>query len=1078
MRETTLSVVLFTDIVASTELGQRLGDERYEDVRRGHFTSVREAISEHRGDEVKTQGDGFMVVFRNPSDALDCAVTIQRAVELDARRTGVAVGVRIGVHLGEVTVEDGDYYGTSVVIADRLCRSASGGQILISDALRVVAGASRHAFARIGDLELKGISEPVATCELTWEPARSPKVPFPSGLLLGAGTPFAGRADDVDRIHDSWAVAGMHRHLVLISGEPGIGKTRLSAEFARAAHEQGANVLFGRCSEEPLAPYQPFLEAIGHLVGSPVVDEVRDALGPHAAHLSSIAPELAPVDHDRRPGEGDRYLLFEAVAELFAVTAANAPTVVVLDDLHWADKPTLLLLSHVMQRHDAAQLLVVGTYRETELARTHPLADLLADLRRDVSVERIRLRGLDVDDVADLLIAMAQHDVGGRGRALAHALEQTTDGNPFFIQEIVRHLVETGHIYQRDGVWRFDVVVDDLGIPEGVKEVIGRRLSRLSERTNITLGKASVLGREFRSDVLAAMVDDGDSIVDSLDEALTSQLIQHQGAASGPMYVFSHALVKQTLYDELSIPRRQQLHLRAAGAIERSFERDIDAHVAELALHYRTAGVAADPAKTIAYTVRAGERALDSLAYEEAHRHWVSALEVMNETDVEPLELARHLERLGDLVYVSDIDYAKGIEYLEQALALYQQTAQDQKAAQIHSRLGRALTSKVGGQDIPRATDHFRAAEAILLRGPERASLGYVYTGMSSIALNRATTAEGLETSLRAMAIGERLGNQMLWVNAAILNAWHVVASGHPRRGIDLFDRAWAIADEANAGFGAYLASWLGGLTLSQLYDPRAAVDWITRELNTSRLAQAHGQRRFLYGLMIADHARIGQHEAARSASSLSSVESTRLYWDGIWDERLRFVEQDERALHRTGERWNECGRLVAQAWIHEDLGNEDRAIDRLRSALAIIDGQHLANELAIRSRLATLLASRGETEQSATHLERCRDVLAMDDGWRGLPAEVDLADAVLSAARGGSDSAEPMFTRAIAHFDRYSLAMSAADAFAVWSRALSKAGRTTDASRAADESFERWRATGVSDTYLELLFPGGSIRP
>ena len=572
--------LLFTDLVGSTEQRQKLGDEEADKLRRTHFRLLREAVGVRHGHEVKNLGDGLMVAFASAVDALACAVAMQQALyyhnQQDAEHQH-QLQVRVGLHVGEPAHEEADYFGTTVDIASRLCNSGDGGQIVASTLVRGLVGTrGGHTFRDLGPLSLKGIAEPVSACEVLWEPpvdqptAAQPAVgeragppPLPPSVGAGERAAFVGRQGERAQLRRYWerAQAG-ERQFVLLAGEPGIGKTRLAAEFAAAAHAEGATVLFGRSDEDSVLPYQPFAEALQHYLAAWPPEELRARLGATAARLARLVPELAerlsdlpevpPSDSD-----GERHRLFEAVASLLVEAAHASPIVLVLDDLQWADKPTLLLLKHILRAPEQSPLLILGTYREEELGRRHPLSETLADLRRDRAFERITLKGLHEGDVGAMIGAWRGLDAPSD---FIQAIYQPTEGNPFFVEEVLRHLSETGVIYERDGRLMSDRPVAELSIPEGVKEVIGRRLARLSEECNSVLTVASVIGRGFGLDALARASDlSDDRLLEALEEAVGACVVTEAPHAIG-RYSFSHTLIYEALYDELTTTRRVRLH--------------------------------------------------------------------------------------------------------------------------------------------------------------------------------------------------------------------------------------------------------------------------------------------------------------------------------------------------------------------------------------------------------------------------------------------------------------------------------------------------------------------------------------
>ena len=324
----------------------------------------------------------------------------------------------------------------------------------------------------------------------------------------------------------------------------------------RYAHEHGTTVLWGRCDEELSVPFEPFAEALRHYVACVPADRVKAELGSLGGELTRILPDLsarvpglaAPVQTDP---ETERHRLFEAVSDFLAAMSHTDPVILVLDDIHWADKPSLLMLRHILRSGSPMRLFVLATYRDTDLDRSHPLSDVLADLRRQAGVDRLDLGGLGPAEVTSFMEAAAGHELDEAGLALAQAVFAETQGNPFFVGEVLRHLAESGAIVQRDGRWISDKTLEEVGIPEGIREVLGRRLSRLSETANKALAIAAVIGATFDlATIEAAGGPTGDELFDALDEAAVASVVREVPGTVG-RYTFAHALVRSALYEEL-----------------------------------------------------------------------------------------------------------------------------------------------------------------------------------------------------------------------------------------------------------------------------------------------------------------------------------------------------------------------------------------------------------------------------------------------------------------------------------------------------------------------------------------------
>src|SRR3954451_20511337 len=447
--------VLFTDLVGSTGLASRVGPGAAEELRREHFALLRAPVEETEGLEVKNVGDGLMVVFRSSSRAVRCAVEMQQALDQRNRRADEQLMIRIGVSAGEADLEEGDYFGPPVVEAARLCGAAAGGQILCGDLVRMMAREGR-SFRSVGALELKGLPQPFPAHEIEWEPLSGSvgALPLPPRLREVPPLGYVGRREEREALAFLLEQAReASRRVAFLSGEPGIGKTRLATHLAVEAHGDGTTVVYGRCDEDLGVPYGPWVEALRHYVREAPEAVLSAHAERHGGELARLVPEVygrlpdypAPTETDP---ESERYLLLGAVAGLFEEASRVTPLVLILDDLHWADKPSLSLLRHLVTRGDDLRLLVIGTYRESDLTRGHPLADLLADLHREDGVSRMRLTGLDEDNVIAIMEAAAGHDIQTDGRQLARAIMRETDGNPFFVGELLRNLRKSGAIVQ------------------------------------------------------------------------------------------------------------------------------------------------------------------------------------------------------------------------------------------------------------------------------------------------------------------------------------------------------------------------------------------------------------------------------------------------------------------------------------------------------------------------------------------------------------------------------------------------------------------------------------------------------
>ncbi|MBE1548486.1 class 3 adenylate cyclase [Mycobacterium sp. OAS707] len=737
---------LLTDIEGSTAAWEADAEAMAAALAR-HDEIVEQVVTARGGRLIKTRGEGDATfsVFDRPSAAATAAIDLQEAISHEPWELAEPMRIRIALHTGEVELRNGDYFGRAVNRAARLRSLAAGGQILCSGATaELVVDSLRDdvVLADLGTRQLKNLARPEHVFELrldaadesrasaTDTPIERPALP---AVLAGSG-PFVGRASELEQLLSIWqATLAAGTRAVMIAGEPGVGKTRLAGEWSRHAYDGGAVVLYGRCDEDLGAPYQPFAEALRAVVPSLGANRIRglrgvEALLPLVPALSELLPDLAAPPH--ADADTERYALFDAVVALLGVASDAAPVVLVLDDLHWAAKPTLLLLRHLLRFGEHARVQIVGTYRSTDLDRSHPLAAMLADLHRDGSDNRLQLRGLDEDDVS-AYVAEAGYD----DEELARALATVTGGNPFFLIEALRHVHESG------GRW------DPSTLPQGVREAVSRRLSRLPEGTNKALAAAAVVGSRFALDLVERVV--GDDLVDAFDEASKAGIVIEE---SGGHYRFNHALVRQSLIAELASVRRMRLHQRIAATLEAESGPD-DERLAELAYHYFECAWAGNAAKAVEYCRRAAEQAMARLAYEGAADLYDRALHALEELDDElpdrdDQQAELLVARCEALLAAGDVASAAGaVSQLQEAagdsarLTAWGTCFDGQLSMLTHPERLDDIESAlaVAAEELARLDDAAGEAKAHTVRAGCLARLGRI--GDSEMALDHALTA-------------------------------------------------------------------------------------------------------------------------------------------------------------------------------------------------------------------------------------------------------------------------------------------------------------------------------------------------
>jgi DNA-binding SARP family transcriptional activator len=612
---------------------------------------------------------------------------------------------------------------------------------------------------------------------------------LPDRLAQALASKWVGRHALLRRLRETAeeAVAG-RTGLVLVTGEGGIGKTRLVAELANRL--PAFEVLYGRCDEEELFPFGPWIDMLRPRLARMSHPELADLLG-GAPELARLLPEMhehlpdlagVPVVSD---AETQRRQLFGAVVTVVRRLASHAPVLMVVDDLHWADRSSLLLARHLAREPDLGPVLMVGTFRDSELHPGHPLPELLVELERGRELPRFHLAGMDEREVGQLVDSW--HD-GLVQDGAVRAIHAETGGNPFFVKQLVRHLEEVddaGDLHAANG---FDV-------PQGVRDVIAHRVARLSEHAGRVLGTAALIGRDFDFELLERVVGlPDDELLDVLDAAVRAALLVEVASAPG-RYSFAHALLRTTLEAELSATRRARLHLRIGEAIEHIHGARLDPWLAELARHFSAAGPrAADSA--VAYAERAAAQAASRLAYDEAVKLLDAAARLWRgDEHLDPAELAR----LENALAAAEADAGQW----EAARASFTRAAVAARSARAAEAFARAALGHAGGTweqyGVEDAENIALLEEALHLLpaedSPMRAQV------LARIAVHRLFVAQVSEAEVRAtadeaVAMARRLGEAQT-LAAALTGALH--ARWRPGRAADRLELAAELIDLTEA---------------------------------------------------------------------------------------------------------------------------------------------------------------------------------------------------------------------------------------------------------------------------------------